>query len=121
MSPIQQRRVLQLVFGGSRDAGIGGGALAPPPTWKLRERRPPTLDCRSRSFLLFLFSRELEPLPPKELWAKSGEFLALGRVTLDPERRLPRNFKVVPPSLSVSHISHGFVMALDTSGTRHPI
>ena len=48
-----------------RDAGTGGqwGKLAPR-TLKLWGRRPPTLDCESRSFLfLFVFARELGSLP----------------------------------------------------------
>ena len=50
-----------------RDAGAGGGAVgatSPPPTCKLWERCPQTLDYRCRSFLfLFVIARKLGSLP----------------------------------------------------------
>ena len=49
----------------ARDAGTGGGQWGQlaPTTLKLWGRRPPTLDCESRSFLfLFVFARELGSL-----------------------------------------------------------
>ena len=80
---------------------------------------PPALDCRCRSFLfLFVFARELGPF--QKLWAKSGEFLVLGRRCLGPREKSsppPPNFKIVPGPLGSGHmrrIKNADTLALST-------
>ena len=63
--------------------GGAAGALASP-TFGPEGRRPSNFGLStSFIFVLFVFARELGSLP-KNSWAKSGEFLVLGRGYLGP-------------------------------------
>ena len=93
---------------GNRGGGAAG-ALA-----------PPTLDCRCRSFLfLFVFARELRPLPQKIVGEIRCEVFSFWvGVTLDPRETFclpsPPTSKIVPGPLGASFSVHLLILIVNT-------